>query len=79
MQKVEDLGKTLRRRNEMKRITILLIVLFLSGCAGNGSSLERFFYEMNQSYQQDQCRKDPARTCPEKESYEEYQKKHAGL
>jgi hypothetical protein len=64
---------------EMKQITILLLVLFLSGCAGNGFSLERFFYEMNQSYEQDQCRKDPTRTCPEKESYEEYQKKREKL
>jgi hypothetical protein len=63
----------------MKRITILILALFLSGCADSSFSLKRFFYEMNQNYQQDQCRKDPAMDCPEKESYESYQRKREEL
>ncbi|MBT5550435.1 MAG: hypothetical protein HOJ79_08135 [Nitrospina sp.] len=63
----------------MKLNGYLLLVLFLSGCAGDSFSLERFFYGMNQDYQQDQCRKDPTIACPEKERYEEYQKKREKL
>ncbi len=55
----------------------LVFILLLSGCAGD--SFERFFYGMNQEYQQNECRKDPTITCPEKESFDRYQKKREEL
>ncbi|MFT4580217.1 MAG: hypothetical protein ACI9UO_003072 [Nitrospinales bacterium] len=65
----------------MKRSGPLFIVcsLLMSGCAGDSFSFERFFYGINQDYQQNQCRKDPAIPCPEKESYDQYQKKRVEL
>jgi hypothetical protein len=61
----------------MKRIRPLFIIftLLMLGCAGDSFSFDRFFYGINQDYQQHQCRKDPSIPCPEKESYEQYQKK----
>ena len=63
----------------MKLQISLIIVssLLVSGCSGD--SLKRFFYEMNQSQQQQACRKDPTITCLEKESYDQYQKKREEL
>jgi hypothetical protein len=56
------------------RISLIIVSsLLVSACSGD--SLKRFFYEMNQSRQQEVCRKDPTITCPEKESYDQYRKK----
>lgn len=64
---------------KLRQPLFLVLALLLSGCAGDSFSFERFFYEMNQEYQQNQCRKDPAVRCPEKESYDQYQKKREEL
>jgi len=60
------------------RISFIIVSsLLVSSCSGD--SLKRFFYEMNQSHQQQACRKDPTITCPEKESYDQYQNKREEL
>ncbi|MBC8284672.1 MAG: hypothetical protein H8E32_12725 [Nitrospinae bacterium] len=56
---------------------IIVFSLLLSSCSGD--SLKRFFYGLNQSQQQEACRKDPTINCPEKESYDQYQKKREEL
>jgi hypothetical protein len=53
----------------------IVFTLLISGCAGDSFSFERFFYGINREYQQNQCRKDPTISCPEKESFDQYQKK----
>ncbi len=60
-------------------VAFIVFILLLSGCAGESFSLERFFYNMNQEYQQEQCRKDPVASCPQRESFEQYQKKRQEL
>jgi hypothetical protein len=60
----------------MRRAPFFIVfILLLSGCAGDSFSFERFFYGINQEYQQNECRKDPTISCPEKESFDQYQKK----
>jgi len=59
------------------RAFVLFIFCFLSGCSG--FSLNKFLYDLNQSTQNEQCRKDPTFACPEFESYEDYSKKRKEL
>ncbi|MBT5550470.1 MAG: hypothetical protein HOJ79_08315 [Nitrospina sp.] len=63
--------------NIRKFIFQLLILSFLSGCSS--FSWEKFLYDVNQSVQKEQCRKDPISSCPKFESYEIYNKKRNEL
>lgn len=53
------------------------IFCFLSGCSN--FSLEKLLYDLNQSVQNEQCRKDLTSTCPKFDSYETYNKKREEL
>ncbi|MEK9630213.1 MAG: hypothetical protein VW455_14475 [Nitrospinota bacterium] len=64
---------------KQRKVLFLVLGLLVSGCADGSFSLKRFFYNLNMEYQQDQCRKDPAIDCPQKESFDEYQKKREEL
>ena len=59
------------------RAFILFIICFLVGCSN--FSLNKFLYDLNQSTQKEQCRKDLTLSCPEFETYENYSKKRKEL
>ncbi len=67
---------------EMKLEKLPLGILFaaaLAGCTSDGDWWKRTAYETNQGYRLNQCANDPATPCPERESYDDYQKKREAV
>ncbi len=51
----------------------------VAGCTSDSGWWKRTAYETNQGYRQNQCAKNPVTLCPERESYDDYQKKSAAV
>ena len=64
----------------MKNIQFMLLVamIVISGACSN-ESLKRTGYETLQNVQQQQCLNHPSSECPERESYEDYERKRKSI
>lgn len=60
----------------MKIVHVVVLAALLVGIQGcSGDTVKRATFESLQNYSRQECLKDPAVDCPERETYDEYQQK----
>lgn len=60
----------------MKFFLIFALTMVLAATLGcSGESFKRATFDSMQNYSREQCLKDPGVECPERESYDDYQRK----